>query len=516
MMAPCTRRRVALATWSALAATSLFAQQDPARRWLATEVIGRFPPPAALAAVGLAGTDLGVSFACGERLVFLFGDSWTPDRKDQDTDTVATAPLAWPAKGLPAPTWLTTAGRFQPLRVRDVPLGGMEVPVEGLVVGDRSYVFFSSGWEARAGRHSHSALAHTKGLAFDQLELDHRVATDKFVNVSIVADGDDLWIFGTGAYRKSSVFLAKVAAAELANRSAWRYWPDLVPDESRARPIVVSDCLGEISVRRLPSGILAMTMNAALPRGIHLRTALQPTGPWSDPVLLFDPSRDAGYGRTMHQRNAAVGYDDGLAEPGREDQWGGEYGPYLVPEWSRSPAPGVDELVYTLSTWNPYGVLLVRSTVVAPGVVWSAPAEVARPAPAKGLRNLSFAGGKLSGWQQEGDAFVCQQRPDPTWSLCTYVAPAGDAVRGRLWQEFTVPALAKELRGFVSGGTESLRLVRGDEVLRSTRGPRSNDVEVLVRWRLDDLRGQRLRLEVVDDSTARWGFVTVRGLELIE
>ncbi len=390
-------------------ATAMVPAQAPSWRWLATEHLGCLTPPRALAEVGLAGTDLGVSFPCGDRLVFLFGDSWTLDRKDWDVDSVAVTELAaWRGDALPPLQWRRRdGGRFHGLAPTGLALGGMNVPVEGITLGDRSYVFFSDGWSKAAGRHSHSVCAHAKDGDFLRLELDHRVATGSFVNVSLVADGDTVWIFGSGAYRKSSVCLARVEAAELGNRAAWRYWPDFTADEAAAKPIVPSDCIGELSVRRLPgSEMWWMTCNAAMPRGIHLRTALAPTGPWSDPIVIFDPSRDRGYGHTMHQKRSAVGYDDGLSEPGREEDWGGEYGPYLVPQWCRSPAPAVQELVYTMSTWNPYTVRVLRSHVAAAGVEWQVPVPTTKSAPARAPKNLGFAKGKLPGWQQEADAFT--------------------------------------------------------------------------------------------------------------
>ena len=208
-------------------------------RWLATEHIGTLLPKAALAEVGLAGTDLGVSFPCGDRLVFLFGDSWTLDRRERDHDSVAWTGLGPLAAGVPPLEWyVREGGRFMTLAPPEFVPGGMDVPVEGFTVGDRSYVFFSSGWSRRTKRHSHSLLTHANGHDFGRLELDHRVATDKFVNLSLVADGDQVWIFGSGAYRKSSLFLARVAPDELADRSAWRYWPEFGADESTARPIV--------------------------------------------------------------------------------------------------------------------------------------------------------------------------------------------------------------------------------------------------------------------------------------
>ncbi len=496
------------------------AAQQGAPTWISTTDLGCFTPPAALAAVGLAGTDLGVAFPLGDRIAFLFGDSWTLDRTDQDADSVAFAPRSLPAAGLPALTWLTREnGRFHELAPKGLPLGGMNVPVEGVVVGDRVHVFFSDGWDGRRGRHSHSVCTTARGNDLRQLEVAHRTATERFVNVSIVRDRDVCWIFATGDYRKSDVFLARVASRDLADRGAWRYWPDFSADEARARPVVTGAAFGELSVRRVPGcDLWWMAMNAPAPRGIHLRVAAAPTGPWSEPVVLFDPARDRGYGHCMHRKASAVGFDDGLSEPGREEDWGGEYGPYLVPEWCSSPAKGVFDLVYTLSTWNPYTTRLLRSRVVLSGVEWRAPAASERAAadPARPPQNLAFANGSLAGWKQEGDRFATGKRDDGSWFVCTYVTPFGDAVKGRIWQEFVVPAAATELRGFVWGGSDSVELWRGDERVRCTRGRRTNDRETPFRWNLGALRGTTVRLQIADDSAAPWGFVSVRGLELVE
>lgn len=495
------------------------AAQQPVPTWISTADLGCFTPPGVLAAVGLAGTDLGVAFPLGDRVAFLFGDSWTPDRRDQDADSVAFTPRALPPAGLPALTWLTReGGRFHGLAPKGLQLGGMNVPVEGIVVGDRVHVFFSDGWDPRRGRHSHSVCATARGVELHRLEVAHRAPTDRFVNVSIVRDGDTCWIFGTGDYRKSDVFLARVASRDLADREAWRYWPDFTADESKAQPIVTGAAFGELSVRRVPgSELWWMTMNAPAPRGVHLRIAAAPAGPWSERAVIFDPGRDRGYGHFMHQKSSVVGFDDGVSEAGREEEWGGEYGPYLVPEWCATPAKGVVDLVYTLSTWNPYAVRLLRSRVVLPGIEWQEPAATSPPiVAARPPRNLGFANGSLEGWRQEGDRFATARRDDGSWFVCTYVAPGGDAVKGRIWQEFTVPPAAKELRGFVWGGSETVELWRGDERVRCTRGRRTNDRETPLRWNLEALRGARVRLQIADESVAPWGFVSVRGLDLVE
>lgn len=489
-------------------------------RWIATEHLGRLTDTATnpIRDVGLAGTDLGVSFEAHGRLVFLFGDSWTVDRRDWDGDSVAIAPSrALAREGLPKLAWVERddAKRFLTLAPRDMTLGGMNVPVEGFAVGDTTYVFFDAGWDAKTKRHTHSVLAHTRKLDFAALTLDHSVASDKFLNVSVVIDGTTAWIFGTGAYRASSVFLARTQLADIAQRASWRYWPDFAADEANAKPIVTAPDYGELSVRRLRgSNRWWMTANSGAPRGIHLRWANAPTGPWSEPIIVLDPFRDRAYGAFMHQSNAAVGFDDGLSERGREDDWGGEYGPYLVPAWCTSPADGVLGLVFMLSSWNPYQVHLMRAWIADGATNWT-PHESARVAATpKELVNGDFASGDTRGWTSDGDSFAVALRADGTRELTTYVKPAGDAVQGRLSQEFTVPNDALELRAFVKGGSESVRLVRGDEILRETRGRKTNDVETQLRWTLQEFRGERLRIEIADASKDRWGFVTVRAFEI--
>jgi hypothetical protein len=490
----------------------------PTLRWLSTEHVGRLTgtPSNPIADVGLSGTDLGVSFAASGKLVFLFGDSWTIDRKDWDADSVALARTdELPRAGLPILEWLKQPdGRFLQLAPRGMKLGGMDVPVEGLAVQDATYVFFDSGWDQRRRRHTHSILARCRKLDFHELELVHTVPSDKFLNVSVVADGGRAWIFGTGAYRKSGVYLARVPLNEIGDRAAWRYAPEFVAGEANARALVAADDLGEFGVRKLPrTRLWLMASNGARPRGIQLRCAEDPRGPWSAPLVIFDPERDRGYGRFLHRSAAEAGYDDGLSDEGRANESGGAYGPYLVPEWCRTPAPGVHELVYVLSSWNPYAVHLMRTRVAEPGAPWTEPARP-RAAGGRELLNPRFEGGRLDGWTAEGDAFAVTRRVDGEWEVCTHAEPKRDAVRGRLWQEFRVPADARELRCTLRGGTESVRLVREGNVLRETRGPRTNDADVLVRWSIEDYRGLDVRVEISDDSGERWGFVTARGFEL--
>ena len=146
----------------------------------------------------------------------------------------------------------------------------------------------------------------------------------------------------------------------------------------------------------------------------------------------------------------------------------------------------------------------------------------ASPPPPKGvglppaaLANGDFSTGDLQGWQSSGDSFAVFQGTDSRWRLTTYVPPNGDAVVGALWQEFVVDAKTHELRFGVSGGDATVRLYRGNEVVRTSRGRRDNSVETPVHWLLDDLHGETVRLAIEDRSTGAWGFVTTTGFEFI-
>lgn len=304
--------------------------------------------------IGITGTDLGVSFAdpaAPDRIIFLFGDTWTKDdaRRDQDS-TALTSTLIPDRFKMPKLMWVrgSQGAQFTNVKIPDVRLGGFEVPVEGVFAGGKIYIFATTGWDEKARRHSKSVLAHTSGVVYepDRLIRDDVRDSDKFLNISAFNEGGTVWIFGSGHYRKSSVYLARVSEAELGKRDNWQYFQTMVNGvpkfgrgEESAAAIIISFCIGELSVRKHPELGYLMLYNCEksdgqeVPRGIHLRRADQPWGPWDAPISIFDPNRDGGYGHFIHQKITpftiepgppgvvvpGVGYDDGLAEPGRHN-----------------------------------------------------------------------------------------------------------------------------------------------------------------------------------------------------
>ena len=67
--------------------------------------------------------------------------------------------------------------------------------------------------------------------------------------------------------------------------------------------------------------------------------------------MIFDAWRDDGYGEFIHISSRFKR---------RRDVWGGEYGPYIMARYTKSTGNGC-QIFYTLSTWNPYQVVIMRS-----------------------------------------------------------------------------------------------------------------------------------------------------------
>jgi hypothetical protein len=359
-------------------------------------------------------------------------------------------------------------------------------------------------------------LAHCDGTDFGHMVLDHVEPSDRFLNIQVVIDHDDAYVFGSGPYRASAVYLARAPLATIADRSTWTYYQggdSFGPGEASAAVLVDETHVGELSVRfHAGLGLWLMAYNSpgAPARGIHLRTAPAPTGPWSDATAIWQP--EDGYQHYMHVPISVAGFDDGLGEPGREEDWGGEYGPYLVPQWFDGPGTpaGTHSIVYALSSWNPYTVHLIR-TVLGDPASGATPPRPGDGLPPAVVENGDFASGTLDGWSASGDPFGTFVGGDGAHRMTTYSEDKGDAAIGRLWQDLTIDADTAELRFQLHGGRSRIRLLHGGDVVRMSHGRNQNDPDSPVRWQLRDYRGDTVRIEIVDEETGEWGFVGATG-----
>ena len=341
---------------------------------------------------GVIGTDLGSSFEHKGRLCFLFGD--TKGRPGNVTDCLAFSTSAVPEK-LVLNFPLAADKKFRPLKVPGISQGGMEVPVGGLSLGGKMYLVHTTDWHEPTKNMERSVLARSDDDGRTWLKLynlsqatQHDMTNAKFINVSLAtvevresaeaapfAPGTFVYLWGTGAYRKSKPCLARVPAARIEEHAALRYYAGLEPDgrprwsarEADAVALFDQPQLGELSVAWIGAvQRWVMLYNASEPRGITLRTASKPVGPWSAGEVILEPWKDGAYGKYMHVSSKFErGPHDKFSDPGRESEWGGEYGPYLIPRFTRGDAAHC-RICYTLSTWNPYQTILVESEIGAP------------------------------------------------------------------------------------------------------------------------------------------------------
>jgi hypothetical protein len=260
----------------------------------------------------------------------------------------------------------------------------------------------------------HDILGNTIGIPF-QLDGPRVGANPQDKRVLVMGNRILVVTEDASQWNHSYPFLAVAPLSFVGLKGSWRYFaglkangqPEWQEHEELAQPLPpfgplgdgsgYHECLGYFSVRRIEAWnkwVMLYSCNndasagynaANGPRGIYLRTASIPWGPWSPPERIFDPDKD-GYCRFMHdQRADGVGGDCSMVNPDvcrnrgtnpseesvrditiREKTkraFGGEYAPFLLP--SRYAKVGADHatLYFAMSTWNPYQVMLMRSTL---------------------------------------------------------------------------------------------------------------------------------------------------------
>lgn len=323
----------------------------------------------------LRATDLGVPFRHEGRTYVLFGDTWGPPKGDAIAYTTDTTP----GDGIELTFLCDESGKYSPIRISGISQGPFEVPVEGTSSEGRMYLYHTTDHsKKRTMRRCVVAVRRRNGTRFKYL---YDLSTRYFVNVSVVEvdvndweglpkrESNGLVMFGSGKYRKSNVRLAYQPTSDIASGENFFYFAGLdksdrpvwSKEESEARALFDQPCVGELSVtynRFIARWV--MLYNASKPkRGITLRTAKKPWGPWSEAQIVFHPFEDDGYGNFIHV-NHKVRKVDELHDPGRADEWGGEYGPYQFPHLATGNE-GETTVYFTMSTWNPYTVVLMKA-----------------------------------------------------------------------------------------------------------------------------------------------------------
>src|SRR5690554_5261802 len=334
----------------------------------------------------IQGTDLGVPFEDGDMTWLLFGDTWGPKEGYEGFhNVIGYTTDKTPEEGLKLDFVTDEMGVYQRIMIPGVSTTGpFEVPTGGIVIDDEFYIWTTTDHsEAVAMGRSVLATASRENALKGRFSKVYDLSTSNFINVLPVRirnsdwdffpphEGDGLVLFASGTYRQSHVYLAYQPVSGIKNKNSIRYFAGMKDgnplwnkNEKDAQPIFrLSDPgVGELSAsynRFIKKWILMY--NHGDPRGINLRTSDTPWGPWSEPQVVFRPWDDGGYCHFIHTDWQFENCDN-VHNPGRENEWGGEYGPY---EFSHF-ATGTDQsttIYFTMSTWNPYEVVLMKASL---------------------------------------------------------------------------------------------------------------------------------------------------------
>jgi len=348
-----------------------------------------------LASIG--GTDLGSSFEHRGRLYFLFGDTlcdWFTTQNNRDTFVYTTSTDPWNVTfAFP----FASSNHFKPIFVPNTStgLGALCVPSGGISYSDVIYMVYTNQWFDPNMERSYMCRSDDDGQTWlnrytlSVVGPNHSMANSHFINVSmsIVGSGvpslypypgqDNLVMFGSGAYRQSALYLAVMPATSIDAKPTLRYFAGLngiTPQWSTLESAAVSvksvggtdiaTNIGEFSAQFIPQ--LGKWVVLTGYSRVKISLADQPWGPYSTPVTLWDGWDNDGHGNFMHVPSNALPPMDSFggtphdAHPWAPDRAGGGYGPYLIPRYTTG-SPSNCQLYFTLSTWNPYRLVLMRA-----------------------------------------------------------------------------------------------------------------------------------------------------------
>ena len=271
--------------------------------------------------------------------------------------------------------------------------GTFEVPTGGLAQGGKAFLFYAGLVETSPDfRATLGYLARWDSpvttLPNMQIlrpidSLNNGPLGGHFIQIAPVDDGTHVHLFGTGNYRRSGVYLARLGSSaletgggeELYNPTtkSWKAAAAMSALERQTLPpLFETDGVGELSVLRIGSAGLYVALyqrqlhdlaGNIIDNRVVFRVSAKAEGPWSDALTIID-SKDAAFQGT---------HCCGQTCPGNQIihcNLGWLYGTYLLPTATATPAAGGSfdlKLPFVASTWDPYNVVAFTASVhVAP------------------------------------------------------------------------------------------------------------------------------------------------------
>ncbi|MBZ5642701.1 MAG: DUF4185 domain-containing protein [Acidobacteriia bacterium] len=333
---------------------------------------------------GIEGAELGTSFEHDGHAYFLFGD--IVGDMPRWPDALATSDATDPESGVHLDFLTRAKGRYVSIQPAGINMGANGVPLAGISLKDQVYVAVRTN-DPRNRRTEHSVLTKfTPPANFESLRTISQMPSGRFLKMSLHEQPEGAtgfppggpWVlmWGTGAYRESDAYLAIVPAAQFESGAGTKFFagmdtagaPKWSGAEADAQPVVKDGTLGDLSVTWCKDlGLWLMTYDRrTAPAGITFSYSRTPWGPWSEPQLIFNGLVNGALGKYIHNPRARP--NDGLAGPlhmlrneaDPEAVIGGAYAPYMVERWTRLRGNELD-IYYTMSTLNPYVVVLMKS-----------------------------------------------------------------------------------------------------------------------------------------------------------
>lgn len=321
----------------------------------------------------------------------------------RDEDFVAVSESTDPERDCLDLKIVSDNGAYRPIQIPDgekgKPINPYEfnVPTGAFSANGKLYVFKSTDgyFEPDGAPVMGRTVLASSSDGGREYQHHHDVSRSKFINVAAkvvdnaavpgLPDGTGKGVIqiASGKYRKSDAYLAYSPAQSVESAGARRYFAGTDPvtqkpkwstRETDAVQLFDQPCIGELSVDYVPNlhkwvMLYNCDQKKDPPAGIHLRSADQPWGPWSEPVVAYNPFKDPGYcdfikappGFSRPGRSAEDCAKNG-GDPGNTNT-GGPYGPYILSRHTRDLAPGVSEIYFVMSTWNPYQAVLMKATL---------------------------------------------------------------------------------------------------------------------------------------------------------
>jgi hypothetical protein len=205
--------------------------------------------------------------------------------------------------------------------------------------------------------------------------------------------GSRIFIFGVPRYRASVPYMAEATVESFSDPQAWGF---LAGQQADGKPKWISyqewagayalhgdaatswrppqgaelfsgeagkqACLGEFSVTwNKPLDKWLMFYNC---HGIEARVAPQPWGPWSAPATILGARDDVSCKLVMSPKGCGDRRDYWVSRrTGKDIVSGGFYAPFVLNRFTQSGKANQAVVYWLVSTWNPYEVSVMRSTL---------------------------------------------------------------------------------------------------------------------------------------------------------